>query len=63
MFGFVVVGKDHFSFLYLKLEFACVTKEFLIQFDFLSIFMVAAFETVGEYVKVSYAKLVFSFFF
>ena len=33
MLGFVVVGKDHFSFLYLKLRLACDTKEALIQFD------------------------------
>ena len=33
MLGFVVVGKDHFPFLYLKLWFACDAKETLIQFD------------------------------
>ena len=27
MLGFVVVGKDHFPFLYLKLGFACDAKE------------------------------------
>ena len=33
MLGFAVVGKDHFPFLCLKLEFACSTKETVIQFD------------------------------
>ena len=52
-FGFVGIGKEHFGFLYLKLGFACDTKETVIQFNLRQVVVVAAFEPVGDCVKVS----------
>ena len=53
MLGFVVVSKDHFPFLYLKLGLACDTKETVIQFDLGQVVVVAALEPVDNCVKVS----------
>ena len=51
--GFARIGKNHFDFLYLKLGFACDTKETVIQFNLQQVAVVAAFETVHDCVKVS----------
>ena len=52
MLGFVVVGKDHFPFLFLKLGFACDNKE-TNSILFLTGCLVAAFEPDGDCVRVS----------
>ena len=56
LLGFVVVGMGYFHFLcfYLKKGFVCNMKETVIRFGLWQVAVVAMFEVVVDYVKVSW---------